>query len=152
MSEGKIIDFEIEHDCLTNAISFEEAMGITPTVTMIDLSSDVAGAKIEISEQAEYNQENGTSFSWDYVANKDLIKIEDFETKDFEIELDEPEAGVSSEIIWKFTILDLLDELQLYQERIPLERIAEKTAPSSLVNSFENRDPRLGALSQIKSD
>ena len=140
MSEGKTTDFKIESDCLSNAISFEEAMGITPTVTMIDLSSDVAGAKIEISEQAEYNLENGTSFSWDYVPDEDLIKIE----------LDEPEAGVSSGIIWKFTVLDLMDEL--HQERVPLERIAEKTAPNSLVNSFENIDPRLGSLSQIKSD
>ena len=67
-----------------------------------------------------------------------------------EIELDEPDAGVSSGIIWKFTVLDLMDEL--HQERVPLERIAEKTAPNSLVNSFENRNPRLGSLSQIKSD
>ncbi len=136
MSEGKTIDFEIKTNCPTNAISFEEAMGITPTVTMIDLSSDVAGAKIEISEQVEYNQENGTSFSRDYVPDQDLIKIE----------LDEPEIEVSPEIIWKFAVLDLLDEIH------PIEEPREKTAPSSLVNSFENRDPRLGTLSHIKSD
>ncbi len=137
MSEEKNSNFKIEPN--TTSISFEEAMGITPTVTLIELSNDIAAAKadIEISEQVESNQENGQSFSWDYVPSEDLLEV---------VNLDETKVIVSSGTAWRFSLIDLLDED--YREN----QSREKTAPNSLVNSFENRDPRLGTLSQIKSD
>lgn len=136
MSEGKNTNLKIESNTAT--ISFEEAMGITP---IIDLSNDIAAAKadIEISEQVEYNLENGTSFSWDYVPSKDLLEVKNLEA----------ESVVSPGTTWRFNLISLLDLLdEVYEEN----QLREKTAPNSLVNSFENRDVRLGTLAQKESD
>jgi len=135
MSEGKNTNLN------TTSISFEEAMGITPTVTLIELSDNVAAAKadIEMSEQVEYHQENPQSFSWDYVPDENTFEIKDLEA----------EVAVSSGTTWRFNLIGLLDLLdEVYEEN----QFREKTAPSSLINSFENRDVRLGTLAQKESD